>query len=264
MPCSHCGKEKIAAKNLCFACYQRLRNTGSLEYKKRGKPPQLCSVDDCDRMIVANGYCDRHYRIFIKYGDSISTFDYGERKKHPLYEAWRDKGRTKLGFVDHWKDFWTFAKEVGDRPSDHHRMKKINKDLPYGPDNFLWVKTYSCSKENLEHARGYVERNIGYSKDSQLKRRYGITLDDYMDMYVSQQGKCKICGIEGSVCSEKTRSSETLVFDHCHTKGHVRHLLCTACNQGLGHFKDNPELLVKAAAYLEATTQPASVASTAG
>lgn len=52
--------------------------------------------------------------------------------------------------------------------------------------------------------------------------------------------ECIICGIETSV-----------VVDHDHVTGDVRGGLCQNCNLGLGHFKDNPELLRLAALYLE-------------
>ena len=52
--------------------------------------------------------------------------------------------------------------------------------------------------------------------------------------------ECIICGVETSV-----------VVDHDHSTGDVRGGLCTNCNLGIGHFKDNPELLRFAALYLE-------------
>lgn len=52
--------------------------------------------------------------------------------------------------------------------------------------------------------------------------------------------ECIICGLETNV-----------VVDHDHATGDVRGGLCTNCNLGLGHFKDNPELLRLAALYLE-------------
>ena len=56
--------------------------------------------------------------------------------------------------------------------------------------------------------------------------------------------KCMICGVPES------ETSKRLSVDHCHTEGTFRGLLCTSCNAGLGMFKDDPALLVKAAQYL--------------
>jgi hypothetical protein len=51
--------------------------------------------------------------------------------------------------------------------------------------------------------------------------------------------ECVICG-----------SEEKLVVDHCHTTGKVRGMLCQHCNLGLGHFRDDPDLLEFARIYL--------------
>jgi hypothetical protein len=46
---------------------------------------------------------------------------------------------------------------------------------------------------------------------------------------------------------------EKACIDHDHETGKPRGILCRMCNLGLGHFKDSPELLRKAAEYLERT-----------
>jgi DNA-directed RNA polymerase subunit RPC12/RpoP len=50
---------------------------------------------------------------------------------------------------------------------------------------------------------------------------------------------CQVCGQE-----------ELLVVDHDHKNEKYRGLLCNHCNRGLGHFRDNPEILQKAIDYL--------------
>jgi hypothetical protein len=51
------------------------------------------------------------------------------------------------------------------------------------------------------------------------------------------------------ICGETTQ--QRLSIDHDHKTGAVRGALCTRCNFGLGHFRDDPELLRLAALYLE-------------
>lgn len=78
-----------------------------------------------------------------------------------------------------------------------------------------------------------------------LKYYYGLTVEEYLKLLKDQQNKCYICGaLEGN-------PNKRLFVDHCHSSGKVRKLLCHHCNSGLGMFKDNPELLKKAADYLK-------------
>ena len=57
--------------------------------------------------------------------------------------------------------------------------------------------------------------------------------------YDRMEKQCAICG-----------STKYLAIDHDHAEEFVRGLLCRLCNQGLGLFRDNPELIAKASEYL--------------
>jgi recombination endonuclease VII len=54
---------------------------------------------------------------------------------------------------------------------------------------------------------------------------------------------------QGKVC-EICRSDYRLGVDHDHQTGEVRGVLCHNCNVGLGHFRDDPALVVKVISYL--------------
>ena len=69
-------------------------------------------------------------------------------------------------------------------------------------------------------------------------------------MKKKQKGKCAICGKKETRLSNQGKVRD-LNIDHCHKKKKVRGLLCVACNVGMGQLKDDPELLRRAADYLE-------------
>lgn len=47
------------------------------------------------------------------------------------------------------------------------------------------------------------------------------------------------------------KHSEVLVTDHDHISGRYRGIICHSCNIGLGHFKDNINVIEKAIHYLK-------------
>jgi hypothetical protein len=68
-------------------------------------------------------------------------------------------------------------------------------------------------------------------------------------------GDCPICG------TSLTLGRGGHARDHEHISGQsIRGLLCPACNVGLGHFKDSPALLRRAAKYLEAAHRRLGIA----
>ena len=83
-----------------------------------------------------------------------------------------------------------------------------------------------------------------------LKRAYGMTIEEYEILLISQSGKCAICGVS----QEKLK--QTLSVDHDHTNGKVRGLLCHWCNTGIGYFSDSVQCLQAAISYLHKNKKP--------
>lgn len=81
--------------------------------------------------------------------------------------------------------------------------------------------------------------------DENIRRKYGVTTEDYERMLADQDGRCAICG------ATEPGGKGQFHVDHCHKGGQVRGLLCHHCNLGLGHFKDDTERIKAAIAYLE-------------
>lgn len=84
-----------------------------------------------------------------------------------------------------------------------------------------------------------------------LMKRFGLTTEDYESFLKLQNGVC-------AICEETCTRFDYLSVDHDHkccpgTKSCgkcIRGLLCNSCNNGLARFKDEPQRLKKAAAYI--------------
>lgn len=70
-----------------------------------------------------------------------------------------------------------------------------------------------------------------------IARKFGISEEHY-DRIRGQH--CDICWVKGR-----------MYVDHCHLTKRIRGVLCLNCNTALGKMKDRPDLLRRAAEYLE-------------
>ena len=90
---------------------------------------------------------------------------------------------------------------------------------------------------------------VGHS--SNLKR-FGLTVENYIDLEKSQNGVCKICKLP-----EENRKRLCVDHDHscCSDASScgrcVRGLICFRCNTALGMVNDNPETLQAMIEYLK-------------
>lgn len=210
----------------------------------RKSPGPPCAI--CGKPSVAQKLCAMHYKRFQRHGHIKQTRpdDWGARNPHPLNQTWRWTGR--MGRVPRWNDFWAFVEDVGDRPAPDHALRRQDNRRLFGPDNWYWAEPVLVNDKATRdgrnaYAKAWRKKNPLLAKNAWLKR-YGITITDYEALLHKQNGKCAICG-------QKSKD-HTLAVDHCHRTRRVRGLLCSQCNQGLGRFKDKPELLRRAIAYL--------------
>jgi hypothetical protein len=93
----------------------------------------------------------------------------------------------------------------------------------------------------VENPDVYKARNL---------RKFGITLDQFNAAMKAQGGVCAICKRPSKTLHASGKVKD-LAVDHDHETGRFRGLLCTSCNNGLGRFKDSPDLLAAAIAYLK-------------
>jgi hypothetical protein len=80
-----------------------------------------------------------------------------------------------------------------------------------------------------------------------LKCSYGLTPDQVRAMFDRQGGMCAICYAWLGDKKDERKAH----IDHDHATGKVRELLCGSCNRGLGGFYEEPEVMRRAADYIE-------------
>lgn len=99
-----------------------------------------------------------------------------------------------------------------------------NKNVKSGLDS--WCR--DCANEYRNNRRKVTPPKEWNIPESELER--------FIEAKSSKE--CIICGLSAEV------------VDHDHISKRIRGSLCHRCNMGLGHFKDDPELLELAAMYL--------------
>lgn len=92
-----------------------------------------------------------------------------------------------------------------------------------------------CKPCNNEAAKISMRKN-------RLRKR-GIDFYEHEEMLAAQGHRCAICG------TDEPRGYGWHL-DHDHDTAVNRGILCPNCNVGLGHFKDDPTLLIRAVLYL--------------
>lgn len=116
------------------------------------------------------------------------------KSKHPLYELWSGM-RARCYYPKHnsykyygakgitidpeWDDFWTFVKDMGDRPSRKHSLDRINTDKNYNKGNCRWATR--------------IEQNSNRKYPPHCRRGHPWTEETEWSNGPNNGRKCKIC-----------------------------------------------------------------------
>lgn len=138
------------------------------------------------------------------------------------------------------------VKEHGKRYRDRNKDKNRDRKKDWRNKNKDHVK---------ETSKEWYLLNKDHVADVAMQRRCGITLRQYEEMLYAQGNKCAICG-----ATESYKGSTIVRFSIDHDRSCcpslkscgrcVRGLLCHHCNVGIGHLRDDIDLLEAAVAYL--------------
>lgn len=255
-PVDGCGR-KLRVKNSTGFCRAHQSVTSRF-------PPRFCASDCCTetlRITNKSGYCFRHVAEapnVIARNEMLRAQRAEHRAEWPVCSfeecGKRLRADNKTGRC---RDHTTTAvrpecpvEGCTNRLIASNRVGRCEEHR-----NFYWVApvcgAVGCGRIlNADNKTGRCHKHRSdYSRASRLMREYGITLDQYDAMLAAQDGLCAICGSPPDPAGYK--ASSILHVDHDHETGQVRALLCLNCNRGLGHYFDKPDLLRKAADYLE-------------
>jgi hypothetical protein len=133
-------------------------------------------------------------------------------------------------------------------------MKKCNVcDIEKSLDKFVKRANrpngFQAYCKECHNKKMRLKDNKEYMRNFDLKKSYGITINDYNKMFNEQYGCCAICKIHILELGQKIKKH--LCVDHNHETGQVRGLLCDKCNRGIGLLQDNKDVLLNAYNYLD-------------
>lgn len=156
------------------------------------------------------------------------------------YEAeWRNKNREKVRIKNlEWKR--ANPEKV---KNEYKKYYLKNKDVIN-----IKAKKWASRNRELINMKAKIrenknpEKTIRTRRNFHLKKKFGITVEQYDEMLIKQNGVCEICG--------GTNGKKNFSVDHNHKTGKVRGLLCDHCNTGIGRLMEDISILQNAILYL--------------
>lgn len=119
------------------------------------------------------------------------------------------------------------------------KLRKLYKE------NYLQHRDKKLSATNE-----WRKRNPESERNKHYKRKFGITIEQYNELWENQKGLCAICLKPEKIHSKGGSKPMWLSVDHDHTTGKVRALLCFKCNTTLSYFERNEKSIESIIEYL--------------
>lgn len=192
--------------------------TGKLTWKTRSSPRACRALVGQEAGGFLNGY-------------RIVSVDGGDAQASQV--AWMvhygQKSRTRLRYIN------------GDKTD----LRIANLEESGVPEAGQFSNT---PEGRAAYGRAHRAAHPRIHRNADLRKSFGISIEEYDAMHAAQNGVCAICARpERARRGDKTK---WLAVDHDHKTGKVRGLLCTPCNIAIGNFEDNEERLFAAVDYL--------------
>jgi hypothetical protein len=120
----------------------------------------------------------------------------------------------------------------------------------YGASRYCKLCSNEKARKNHELNRskgtdGWEVHRRAY-RNRYYKKTYGITLEQFEDIFKAQDCKCAICFCPLDIDEESSKAH----LDHNHATGKIRQILCVRCNKGIGYLQEDTEILESAINYI--------------
>lgn len=210
--------------------------------------PDSCQVPKCERLRVSAEYCRLHYDRWKKTGSTddpypeITSRVCADCKVEKPASEYSRKGKGKWGQ----QKYQSYCKACENIRKKNRPLtgEQLERQRAYRRD-WAVANRERLSQQQAARRAADPEFHKWLSYQNHLWKKYRMRWEEYEQLCESQDNKCAVC--RAPLSFEPKRPA----VDHDHTSGQIRGLLCEACNQGLGNFRDDPDILRAAAKYLE-------------